>query len=124
MSDRITIGNAKRFLVSAYRFFKGGGETVGQIKAEKRAYACSHCPQNDRKNKKGLCPDCFKGVVFIFLRKRLQTSQDKKLTYCHCCGCDLRVKVHIPIEAIDNEGVDYPDHCWNKTEQDNGPLPH
>ena len=118
MSSRITYGNAKRFLVSAYRFIKDGGTQVPQEQAERRATTCSDCPQNDRKAKVGYCADCFKGVIFIFLRKRLSTSKDKKLTYCHCCGCDLRVKVHIPIEAIDNSGLlkKYPKHCWNRTE--------
>ena len=117
-AKRVTFGNAKRFLRSAYNFIKEGGETVPQKKAEERALVCSECPQNDRNAKGKLCPDCLKGVMFIFLRKRLHTKKDEKLTYCYVCGCDLRVKVHIPIGAIDNEGVleKYPKHCWNRTE--------
>jgi hypothetical protein len=30
------------------------------------------------------------------------------------CGCVLRAKVWLELGTIDNTGLEYPEHCWQR----------
>jgi hypothetical protein len=43
-----------------------------------------------------------------------KTSQNMRLHARNVCGCELKVKVLVPEEAIDNRGLEYPEWCWQR----------
>lgn len=107
----LTIDDIRRFSVTVSRWIGAGGKWVAQEEAERRAAICVGCPNN-----KSL-PGCWgcRGPL-NWLKDMLggnQTSHDSNLESCAKCFCNLRVKVHLPLDVIDNEGVtDLPDFCW------------
>jgi hypothetical protein len=43
-----------------------------------------------------------------------ESSKDAELRGCVICSCVLKLKVHLPLDAIDNAGLNFPDFCWQK----------
>ena len=84
---------------------------VSQEEAERRAAICARCPMNTQVSG---CLGCT-GVARLInrIRRDRTTSFDNDLDACNVCGCELKVKVLVPLDVIDNSGLDYPDWCWN-----------
>lgn len=109
----ITLADGARFLHTAANFVRNGGKYVEQQEAERRAEICVRCPHN--RQIPG-CLGCNNLTAFaldlIGFRK---TQNDVNLHSCSNCACLLKLKVHVPIEVIDNDGVgEWPEWCWNR----------
>ena len=88
-----------------------GGSPVGQVQANRRAMACcagnggSPCPNNVAPN---WWEEHVKDPIAEVIRKQLEiknkikltTKHDDKLAMCSACGCNLSLKVQVPIEHI------------------------
>jgi hypothetical protein len=100
-----------RFLKTVWEWgTKEGFKFVEKEEAGRRAAICVRCPMNTPVSG---CLGCT-GVAALI--RRIQgtnkTSQDANLHTCNVCGCELRVKVLVPLEVIDNSGLAYPEWCW------------
>lgn len=106
---RLKLADLRRFMNTLGVF---RGEFVPQAEAERRAAICSTCPLN--KTVTG-CWGCggLLAAATKFLAGRT-TSRDKALDSCAVCGCVMRVKVHLPMEVMDNSGLEYPEWCWQR----------
>lgn len=79
--------------------------------AERRAAICASCEHNV-KIARG-CARCWKWIDYVIGKiKRIRTSKDDKLEACLNCECPLKLKVHVPAEALKDDPFSYPDHCW------------
>jgi hypothetical protein len=116
---RLGIGDIVRFMYAALNFLKAGGRIVSPELAEQRSATCATCPM--RTGRVHGCWGC--ASLAPLLRQagnlaglKLHTSNDKSINYCGACGCYLKLKVWLPIDAYRDDGVDYPDNCWVKRE--------
>ena len=111
----LSLDDIRRFGHTLAAFVAGGGKWVEKQDAERRAAICVTCPHN--KEVAG-CWGC-KGIMnwLMELIGTHSTSQDDKIHGCDICLCALRAKVHMPLDAIDNTGLVYPDYCWQFTQQ-------
>lgn len=81
-----------------------GGHAVDPALATKRANVCVGCPMNQ----KGGWEHFFTGPAADIIRKQLtlknemqlQTTLDKQLSVCDACGCELTLKVWVPLEYV------------------------
>lgn len=98
---------------------------VDQNTANIRASICIGCHNNlpTKEIKKGGCSSCNKmgGIVLNSIRSKIikgnKTTSDSKLLSCGLCGCDLRIKVWIPLEVLGQtkeEANAWPSFCWRK----------
>lgn len=119
----IGLADVRRFLNSALSMVQAGGDMfVSQEEAERRAAICSECPNNAAI---GGCVGC-NGVRALVSKVRgsRTTAQDSRLRQCTVCGCDNQVKVWLKDSVVDNEGLNFPDHCWAKKPSPDGlPAP-
>ena len=106
----------RRFLATMWHWLKGGGNLVDQSLAESRADICASCPNNKHVH---LCFAC-KGLTGIVreLKGERGTKRDPELNSCSSCCCVLQVKVHIPLEAMDDPSIEYPSWCWMNKEKE------
>lgn len=109
----LTLDDIRRFSISVSNWIASGGKFVDYQEAERRASICLTCPRN--KSVTG-CWGCH--GILNWLTENLgdrRTSKDADLHGCELCLCALRAKVHIPLGVLDNEGVDFPEWCWQNT---------
>lgn len=90
-----------------------GKPLVSQQEAEERASVCRGCRHNV--DVAG-CEGCsgLLGEVGAFL-SGMKTLKDDDLKVCDLCHCYLKAKVWLPMDCVDNEGVDFtlaPSNCW------------
>lgn len=100
-----------RFLKTIWNWGSMGGfKFVPMTEAERRAKICSTCPMNTTVSG---CLGC-SGVATLVkkIRGDHRTTVDGRLNVCDVCGCELKVKVLVPSEVIDNRGLEYPSWCW------------
>ena len=90
-----------------------GMPLVEQEEADRRALVCSRCYLNVSISGCGVCQ-----AVVDKLAGSLTSKHDRFIRKCAACKCNLRAKVHFPLEVLDKEnpGVQelYPEHCWLK----------
>ena len=119
---KITINSAHRFLMSMAAWKSSGGEIVDVEEATRRSAICVKCPYN---NKRGKCGVCFakRAAMFLMGHKKSEGAipyqdnpHNEELHSCEKCGCDLKMKNFLPLGVLNNEGVEYPEWCWQ-----NGP---
>lgn len=108
---------AERFFRTFKSWVSDGGKKVAQEEAERRAAICAGCPFNIPES--GWCSGCFmKGMITSAAKlvSGWRTSQDARLKHCRICGCDNKLKVHVPTSAMHYpELADrWPAHCWVK----------
>jgi len=105
----LTVADLKRFMntLSAQK-----GDFVSQEEAERRAKICSTCPKNQSVKGCWGCGGIIKAVTEYLGKKT--TSRDRALESCAVCGCVLRAKVWLELGTIDNTGLEYPEHCWQR----------
>lgn len=111
-SSKITAIQIRRFLGSVALWALKGFKTVDQAEADRRAAICARCPSNKRVAGCLSCGGIRKMVDR--LKGDRSTPFDNDLHACEECGCELKVKVWLPLDAVDNTGVTFPDHCWNE----------
>lgn len=116
MKEKIDATDILRFFQSAAAWVKNGGKFVSEDLARKRAEVCLTCPLNNKGGVRGRCPTCYVLRAVSFMNEALNSRKFNGLTYCSVCGCDLNIKVNIPIDSIVNHGIDYPEYCWQRTE--------
>jgi hypothetical protein len=100
-----------RFLKTIFNWVRmDGAKFVPMEEAERRAKICASCPMNVTVSG---CLGC-SGVATLVkqIRGDRRTKYDGQLHACNVCGCELKVKVLVPSEVIDNRGLEYPSHCW------------
>lgn len=106
-------------------WIKDGHEAVDATLAEKRAEICTRCPLN----KQGGLLDFFTDKVSEAIRRTLEdrkrmnlsTIHDAKLGVCDACYCPLKLKIHLPLNAIlkrmpDNVRAALAPGCWIRSE--------
>ena len=95
---------------------KTGFAFVDQAEATRRASICATCPMNVRI---AGCLGCA-GVEALVtsMKGDRKTPDDIRLETCDVCGCYLKAKVWLPDDALDNSGLTYPSHCWQKNQDD------
>lgn len=108
----MTLDDVYRFANSVKKWAQGGMQFVPKEESERRAAICAKCQYN---KPVGICWGCSSALKWVGERVGWpQTSIDHELRGCVLCGCILKLKVHLPLEAIDNNGINFPIHCWNK----------
>lgn len=108
-----------RFLKTVWNWgTMDGFKFVPMEEAERRAKICVTCPKNVTVSG---CLGCT-GVAALVrkIRGDHKTSVDHKLNACNACGCELKVKVLVPSEVIDNRGLAYPSWCWQAQPEQDG----
>jgi hypothetical protein len=116
-SAQVAVAGAK--LIAAWQI--DGGTLVPQELAESRALTCSTCPKNGSSE----LTDWFTVPAAELIKKQLEkrnemkihTTRDPLLGTCSACGCVLRLKVHCPIEVINQEMKEperqnLDERCW------------
>jgi hypothetical protein len=107
----LTLADIERFGNSIKKWMEGGMNFVPIEEAKRRANICIGCHNNKPVK---TCLGCTKALSWMSERVGWpQTDKDSELQGCRACLCLLRLKIHLPLDAIDNTGVKYPDHCWN-----------
>lgn len=102
-SKLIAFGNALKALV------QNGLQPVDINQATERAKICQKCPYNRKTEKCGFCLKTAQLITKGLIGDR-KTRYDRKLNQCSVCGCDLKAKIHYPLDEKDNNT--YPKHCW------------
>lgn len=119
----------KSFVQAMMNWTLKGGKFVDPDIANARAAICAGCHNNSPTAEiKGGCSSCRRGGAKIvemlfgtFLGSR-KTASDAKLKVCGLCGCPLKVKVWMPIAALDYKPQDanaFPTFCWVKAVVEN-----
>lgn len=108
--------DVEQFGHTVSRFVEGGGVPVPQEEAERRATICASCPKN--KPLTGVCASCGKFAAWLLgIAVKWETTRDNDLFACGVCGCHLRLSVHVPLEAQQDErfnAEDFPLSCWKR----------
>lgn len=106
----------KRFVKTAASWFMGGGQFVEQAEADRRATICLSCPHN--KSMGGGCGAlCDMTAEAAAALSNHETSAGDRLKNCAVCSCYLKLKVWVPMEQINNEGIaeeEWPSFCWQR----------
>jgi len=106
-------------------WISSGSEAVPSELSEKRAAVCVNCPQNERGDLlrwfTKRAATAIKAAVESRKAMNLSTTQDEKLGMCNACGCELHLKVHLPLSRIKSrmtkEVSDALDaNCWIRNE--------
>jgi len=105
-----------RFIRTMQKWVTNGGKIVEPELAARRAEVCAACPENVRGS---WCMRCATemGLSIRRLVGGGKTPQDANLKVCKVCGCALRAKVWFPLDAIPEDGLEFPENCWQKTEK-------
>lgn len=112
--------SVKSFSDAMAKWIKSGFKLVSQSEADQRASICAGCHNNKPSQELKGCTGCKAGILYPFRKAiigKSATKSDGKLTTCQLCGCDLKIKVWMPIEALGYEGNDhnaFPEFCWIK----------
>ena len=118
---KITIASAHKFLNTLAAWKQTGGELVSTEEAVRRSEICLKCPHN----KSGRCGTCYarRAVMYLMGHGKAEAAipygdnpHSDSLTSCRKCGCDLKMKVFLPLGVLDNSKIEYPEWCWQ-----NGP---
>jgi hypothetical protein len=110
---RLGLADVRRFLSSVASIVGSSDDAfVSQEVAEERATTCVGCINNA--NVAG-CVGC-NGIRNLIhkVKGSRTTEQDSRLKQCTVCGCDNSVKVWLDSSVVDNTGLVFPDHCWNR----------
>lgn len=105
-----------KFLAAMVEWFKVNGlKTVPEEEAERRASICATCPYNVGMTGCGTCRAALQGIRVGLLNAH--TTHDSVLNACGVCGCDNKLQVHTPLEALRSKAqasLAYPEWCWKK----------
>ena len=101
-----------------------GGKLVDQNVANERAAICAGCHNNvgSSEVRKACCGGGVATTAALWTARKLIiqqkiTDSDRKLLTCGLCGCDLKIKVWIPLQVLGQtkeEANAWPTFCWMK----------
>lgn len=98
-----------------------GGTPVPQNVADARSKVCLACPKNARASFWHLFTSEVASVIMRWLRWKnqlgLNVQREGELGTCMACGCELRVKIWVPLSFVaahttDAELAKLPQPCW------------
>jgi hypothetical protein len=85
-------------------WISSGAEAVKPSVSEERAVICSECPRNESGELLRWftrpAAAAIKAAVESRKGMNLSTTMDDKLGVCSACGCELHLKVHLPLDRI------------------------
>jgi hypothetical protein len=104
------LADVRHFLNTMSGWIAKGAKFVSQEEANRRAEICSRCPMNVQLAE---CLGCsnVSGMVNT-IRGSRRTSVEDRLRTCSGCGCQLAVKVWMPKDVMQRDGVEYHPSCW------------
>lgn len=114
----VGMGDIWRYLHTLGDLVLSDKKTVSQEEAERRANVCltgakGHpCPNNQAVSGCFGCRGAGKVIESITGKKK--TSKDNLLHACTACGCLLRIKIHLPLDAIHTDESKLPSFCWQR----------
>lgn len=111
----MTLQDVYRFANSVKNWMAGGMKFVDKEEAERRAAICAKCHFN---KPVGICFNCHAALKWAGERIGWpESSRDHELRGCVICSCLLRLKIHLPLDAIDNTGLSekWPEWCWQRS---------
>lgn len=122
----------KQFTQFLGNYIASGGQLVDQNTANLRGSICVQC-HNNKASKEVTgkeCSTCMKaarsilGSIRSTIIKGNSTPNDRKLMVCGICGCDLKIKVWVPNNALisADDANAYPSFCWIKKIQEGKDL--
>ena len=100
-----------------------GGVTVAPEQSQARANICLVCEKNKAAWKfEQPVAQAIKRLVGLKNSLQLRVQGEKSLGTCEMCGCDLKTKVHVPLDYILRytdaaELISMPEKCWVITEK-------
>lgn len=113
--------------MSLTHWILSGHKPVEPEVAEVRARICRMCPLNESEDLYESVKGIAARVIRTALRRKhemkLATSYDSDLHVCAACGCDMKLKIHAPMDVIIPNGQrpDYFDKldrfCWIRNEE-------
>lgn len=91
-------------------WLNSGRERVHPFLADERAAMCGGCPKSVARRR--LSTRIF---AFVF---RLRTRTGHLAGTCTACGCDIPIKVWVPLTEADKPTPEMPPYCWVRTERE------
>ena len=83
---------------------------------QERLAICAGCPNNVSVEKCTGCTGATRWMEELLPPERRQMAEvsgdGKPVRSCLVCGCWLPLKVQLPLGALEDEGLEFPDHCW------------
>lgn len=102
-----------------------GGQPVPLEQAQARADICAACPRNYRGAWLWNMVTSLAISAQMKLRAvmQIQLPNENAINVCEVCGCQLKLKVHVPFDHIykhthDEHFAAFPAHCWIRRELD------
>lgn len=117
VKQTLGFGEIVRWVKAMYNFAtKSQFQLVDQQEAERRAKICAACPHQIPTSG---CWGC-KGIAGMLpaIAGASSTSYDGQLKACGVCGCYNAVSVHLPLEVQQDSHLNFPDHCWKKSQSE------
>lgn len=103
----------------------GGESPVPAKQSEERSYKCLICPLNrpetDFEIVTGTVASLTKEVMAFRHKQKMTLPDEHLLGVCDACGCDLKLKLHVPVkhilETMKEEQLQALDaKCWIREE--------
>ena len=99
-----------------------GGHIVERGLAQQRTDICLGCAFNQKSNMvTASVSQAIRKHLALKNHLQIRVAGEKSLHQCQICLCEMRLKVHVPIEFVqktitEEERQKFPDYCWQKTE--------
>lgn len=100
-----------RFLGTVRKWASSGPRWESLEEAKRRAEICLKCPHHQYVSCWG-CKGLLKEVSQLLGKP--EGEVDTRLQACNKCGCQLAVKVYMPKDVLQDDGIEWPSHCWLK----------
>lgn len=110
---------------SLFNWWMGGERPVSYNVASRRSHVCLICPLNrpetDFEIVTGTVASLTKEVMAFRHRQKMTLPDEHLLGVCDACGCDLKLKLHVPmnhiLETMKEEQLQALDpKCWIREE--------
>lgn len=92
-------------------WLNSGRERVHPFLAEERAFTCLTCPKSVTRRR-------LSTRIFAFVFRFPRTRSGSLAGTCTACGCDIPIKVWVPLTKADKPSPDMPSYCWVRTERE------
>lgn len=116
--------SVSQFVDFLKEWVNSGGQLVDQNTANTRAEICAGCHNNlaSTEVRKTCCGGGAASNAALWVARHMiiqnkTTPMDKQLLVCGLCGCDLKIKVWAPLQALKQTKEDanaWPTFCWCK----------
>lgn len=117
--SQLTLASLRQATLTFVHWLMKGGKRVDDAEIHRRSLICSTCPYNRMPDE---CVTCGGSEVRQLLNEVVGGDRqplDDRLNACMICGCGLKAKTRVPLDAIQKamskEQVElFPAHCWLK----------